>query len=451
MATEGDDDRRTIFALATAPGRGGVAVVRLSGPGSFAALCRLARLDAVPPARRLVRARLRHPTSEEDLDDGLAAAFPAPGSFTGEDVVELHIHGGRAASAAVIEGLSALPGLRPAEPGEFSRRAFENGKMDLTAAEAIADLVNAETAAQRRQALRQLDGELGRRYEGWRQRLITAMAKLEAVIDFSDEDLPGGLESDVARTVNAIRSEIVSHLADGHRGERLREGVQVAILGAPNVGKSTLLNRLAGRDAAIVSETAGTTRDVIEVRLDLGGYPLTVADTAGIRESLDSVEQEGVRRARDWAGKADLKIVVLDATTGAAVPEALNDVLDDDALVVVNKVDLVTLGPLPLLAKNSVRPVSARSGEGMDELVADLTARAAERCAVGDNALLTRSRHRMALERCVECLERFLLAAESELAAEDLRMAGRELGRITGRVGVEDILDVVFREFCIGK
>src|SRR5258707_7269964 len=280
-----------MLAPATAPGRAGIAVVRISGPATRAALAALS--CPVPPPRHAARARFVDRASGEAIDDGLALFFPAPASLTGEDVAELHLHGGRAIIEAVTAVLAAQPGLRLAEPGEFTRRAFEHGKLDLTEAEAVADLVGAETAAQRRQALRQLDGELGRLYEGWRESLLRAAAHVEAVIDFAEEGLPQGLDAGAKRTGGRLIGGIEHHLADRRRGEILRDGVSVAIVGPPNAGKSSLINALARRDVAIVAATAGTTRDVIEVRLDLAGYPVILADTAGLREARDPVEEEG--------------------------------------------------------------------------------------------------------------------------------------------------------------
>lgn len=433
----------TIFALASAPGRAGVAVFRLSGPGSAAALQALA--GKLPPARMAARVRLRH--GGEDIDDGLALYFPAPKSFTGEKVVELHVHGGRAVAGALADALVAL-GLRPAEPGEFSRRAFLNGKLDLTRAEAIADLVDAETAAQRRQALRQLDGGLMALVEGWRGDIVRALALMEAVIDFSDEGVPDGLVDDVAALVGRLIAAMERALGEGRRGERLRDGIHIAILGAPNAGKSSLLNRIAGRDVAIVSATAGTTRDVIEVHLDLHGWPVVLADTAGLREAGEEIEAEGIRRALARAGHADLKLLVFDA--GAPFDPATRAMVDGDALVVLNKSDLGTAGGDRLDGRPALA-VSARTGDGLDRLLAALEAEVAERFAVSAAPALTRARHRAAVEEGLAALRRFDPAEPIELAAEDLRLAARAIGRVTGRVEVDELLDVVFREFCIGK
>lgn len=442
----------TIFALATAPGRAGVAMVRLSGPGAAAALRDLA--GTVPPPRQARRVRLRDPATGETLDDAIALYFAAPASFTGEDVAELHLHGSRAVLAAVFAVLGRRPGFRLAEPGEFSKRAFLNGKLDLTAAEAIADLVEAETAAQRRQAMRQLGGEFGRRCDDWRARLIRAQAQLEAEIDFPDEEVPPEQWAAVRRTVAALRAEITRELADDRRGERLREGLAVAILGPPNAGKSSLMNALARREVAITSHLAGTTRDVIEVALDLGGYPVLLADTAGLRAGIDVVEEEGVRRARARAASADLKLVVLDATKPEEAA-AVRDVIDAQTLIVANKIDLA-LHPVDAawadaLGSEPALRCAATTGAGIETLVARLATAAEAMLTSGAAPLVTRARHRQALERCVAGLERFAAAQLPELAAEDLRAAARELGRITGRVDVEDMLDALFREFCIGK
>ncbi|XEY19264.1 tRNA uridine-5-carboxymethylaminomethyl(34) synthesis GTPase MnmE [Azospirillum sp. HJ39] len=440
----------TIFALATAPGRSGVAVVRISGPEAGSALAALTGRPLPPPPRRAVLTQLRNPRSGDALDDALVLRFTGPASFTGEDVVELHLHGGRAVVSGVIEALGDLPGLRLAEPGEFTRRAFENGKLDLTEAEAVADLIDAETTAQRRQALRQMEGALGRLYDGWRERLTRALAHIEADIDFADEDLPGGVADAVRPVLAGLAGEIAVHLDDGGRGERLREGLHIAIVGAPNAGKSSLLNALARRDAAIVSARAGTTRDVIEVHLDLGGYPVVLADTAGLRDAAaDEVEEEGIRRARDRAARADVKVAVFDATTLPALDAATLALIDRDTVVVFNKIDLAAVTePRPDL---SPVMVSAHSGAGLKELEERLTAFSADRLAIGSAPSLTRARHRAALADCRESLLRALEAPLPELAAEDVRLASRALGRITGRVDVEDLLDVIFRDFCIGK
>ncbi|HIJ61609.1 MAG TPA: tRNA uridine-5-carboxymethylaminomethyl(34) synthesis GTPase MnmE [Rhodospirillaceae bacterium] len=438
----------TIFAQASGIGRAGVAVWRLSGPEAGAALRHLTG-RALPPPRQ-ARLAVLADAGGQPLDRGLVLWFPAPASFTGEDVVELHSHGGRAVAAAITEALLGQ-GLRPAEAGEFSRRAFAHGKLDLTQAEAIADLTAAETEAQRRQAWRQMDGALMRLYEDWRRRLLAAQAHLEAEIDFADEDLPAGVGSAARRALGELAGEMEAHLADGGRGERLRDGLSVAILGAPNVGKSSLLNRIAGRPAAIVSSTAGTTRDVIEVHLDLAGFPVILADTAGLREVADAVEAEGVRRAQARAGSADLRLVVLDGQALPALDATSLALLGEGSLAVVNKRDLAggdwpeTIGGQPVLA------VSAATGEGIDGLLVALAGQAAAILAGGEAPALTRARHRLALAEATQALRQGQQEPLPELAAEDVRVAARAVGRITGRVDVEEMLDVIFRDFCIGK
>jgi tRNA modification GTPase len=436
----------TIFAPASGSGRAGITIYRLSGPATASVIGELSGAPT-PPARRAVLRHLR--AADGDLiDQGLVLWFPGPASFTGEDVAELHLHGGRAVAVALTECLMGF-GLRPAEAGEFSRRAFEAGKMDLTQAEAIADLVAADTAAQRRQALRQMDGALGALYEDWRQRLLRAQAHLEAAIDFADEDLPDGIESEARRSLVLVQREIAAHLADGHRGENLREGVRVVLLGPANAGKSTIFNCLAGRDAAIVSESPGTTRDVIEIQLELGGLPALLVDTAGLRDSDEPVEKEGVRRARVQAEIADIRVLVLDGADWPA--EQAADRVASPNLVLLNKVDLIAgqtpdrFRGAPLLA------ISALTGQGVPCLRQALTALVAENCAPGAAPALTRGRHRIALQEAEQGLRRAQQETLLELVAEDVRGAVRAVGCITGRVDVEAMLDVVFREFCIGK
>lgn len=449
----------TIFALASGGARAGVAVVRLSGPGAGDALAALTPGRNVPAPRKASLRDLHDPASGETLDQALVVRFPGPGSFTGEDVVELHLHGGPAVVEGVLAALGRISGLRPAEAGEFTRRAFLNGRLDLTQAEAIADLVAAETSEQRRQALDQAAGALGQIYEGWRTRLIAAIAHVEAGIDFADEDLPEDIDRTAWDALAVLAGEIAAHLDDGRRGERLRAGVHLALLGRPNAGKSTLLNLLAGRDAAIVSETAGTTRDVIEVHLDLGGVPVIVADTAGLRDSTDAVEREGVRRAAARADWADLKLIVLDRADWPDVPDDLRALAADGrALVLVNKADLAPVDGLGNLDLDGapVLALSARTGTGVDGFLARLTEAVRGLAVAGAGAAPgpTRARHRHALEEARTALAQALDGWSTrgpELVAEDLRLAARAIGRITGRVDVEDLLDVIFADFCIGK
>lgn len=424
--------------------------MRISGPRAGAVLRDMAGL-AAPAPRRAALVELRHPSDRTLLDRGLALWFPGPASFTGEDVAELHIHGGRATAEAVLDALARGMGLRPAEPGEFTRRAFENGKMDLTEVEGLADLIDAETEAQRRQALRQFDGALGRIYDGWRDELVGALAYLEAHIDFPDEELPDDLFEEVGRRTSRLRQALSAHLADNRRGERLRDGVTIAILGPPNVGKSSLLNAIARRDAAIVSEKAGTTRDVIEVHLDLGGYPVTLADTAGIRETGDEIEREGVRRALERAEGADLRIVMMDASQDGPEDPGVLDLASEAALVVLNKCDLWS--PSEKFPKFfcAAHLVSAKTGAGVSDLLADIESRVADLFEDRAAPALTRARHRSAITEALESLEKAGEGESIELVAEELRLAARALGRLTGRIDVEDLLDVIFRDFCIGK
>ena len=396
---------------------------------------RRARAGRLPPPRRASLRRLRDAAGEE-LDHALVLWLPAPASYTGEDSAELHLHGGRAVTHGVADALVAL-GARPAEPGEFTRRAFLNGRMDLIEAEAIGDLVEAETSAQRVQALRQLDGALGGIFRGWAERLRVLLAQQEALIDFPDEDLPPETEAVALAELAALTHEIGAHLDDGRRGERLREGLVFAVTGPPNVGKSSLVNALAERDVAIVAETPGTTRDALETRVVLGGVPVTLVDTAGLRETQDAIEAEGVRRARARAAAADLVLVVRE--TGASSPPP------SPTLTIVNKIDLGGAVPSDALA------ISVRTGAGMDHLRAHLAAAARALTDTAGPPPLTRARHRAALQETAACLARAADAGLPELRAEDLRLALRTLGRITGQVGVEDLLDTIFRHFCIGK
>jgi tRNA modification GTPase len=433
-----EDSGETIYALASAAGRAGVAVVRISGPRAGSALFALA--GDLPQPRIASLRTLRHGATE--IDRALILWFPAPHSFTGEDVAEFHIHGGRAVRDGLFAALTEL-GSRPAGPGEFSRRAVEHGRLDLTRAEAIADLVDAETPAQLRQALRQYDGMLAALYEGWRTALIAALGRAEAAIDFSDDGV-GEAEFIAARAQAAeIIEAIQTHMNDGGRGEALREGLRLTIVGAPNAGKSSLINALARRDAAIVSETPGTTRDIIELRLNLGGYLVHVADTAGLRQTTDRIEAEGVRRALAHAKASDLVLLLQDGTDPYT---DYTDVTPD--LVVWNKSDL------PGFRKQDGLSLSLKSGEGLVQLIAALTGMVAERLETkGEMPALTRPRHRQALAEAQQSLRHALTAPDDqpELFAEDLRLALRAIGRITGRVDVEELLDAVFRDFCIGK
>jgi tRNA modification GTPase len=452
-------DHPTIFALSSGRPPAAIAVVRVCGPKAGPALEKL--IGRVPQPRQAALARVRDPANGEIIDEALALWFPGPHSETGEDMAELQLHGGHAVIAAVLDALGTIEGCRLAEAGEFTRRAFANGRLDLTEVEGLADLIAAETPAQRRQAFRQLKGLIGDQVEAWRRLIIEALALVEARIDFSDEaDVPEDLVGPALYAAQQLRSKIAATLADGRRGERLRDGLVVAIAGPPNAGKSTLLNRLARREAAIVSPHPGTTRDVIEVHLDLGGYPVTLLDTAGIRDSDDPVEQEGVRRATARAATADLVLWVIDASaTGVAVGESHKSVSESESWLIRNKVDL----PVDKLwiSCESISTswskgftLSAATGAGMEALIGALSGYAQNYFSTTESSLVTRARHRQALEATIAALDRALAqgaTGSEELIAEELRAAATTLGRLTGRIDVEDILDVIFRDFCIGK
>jgi tRNA modification GTPase len=413
----------TIYALSSGAGAAGVAMVRISGPASDELLGALG-VRELPAPRYAALHNIMSPVMGSRVDQALVLRFPGPDSFTGEDVVELHVHGGQAVLAALFEALGASGLVRLAEPGEFTRRSFENGKLDLTAAEAIGDLVSAQTDAQRIQALQQYDGGLAELYGRWRSELINLLGNAEAEIDFSDEELPEALHEKVVQTINTIKQEVVKHSSSTLLGEQIRSGFPISILGAPNVGKSSLMNILARRDVVIVSEIAGTTRDVVE----------------------------GVRRAEQRARDAALKLVVI-AADEAVVPDRIRKLIDQNTILVVNKIDVLDRQPDLLGFPEAVqtRPVSAQTGEGIDTLLAGVTALVRERLASREGVVPTRQRHRLALEDAVTALDRAASAALPELAAEDVRLAVRALGRITGRVDIDDVLDTVFRDFCIGK
>jgi len=456
--------RDTIFALSSGRPPAAIAVVRVSGPAARDAV--IALVGRVPQPRHAAFVRLKSRSSDgggvEPIDDALVLWFPGPASETGEDTAEFQLHGGYAVVAAVLSALGAIEGLRPAGPGEFARRAFENGKLDLTRVEGLADLIGAETEAQRRQAFQQLKGLLGDRAERWRRLLTEALALAEASIDFPDEDVISEKVILPALAVaKELEGEISELLADSHRGERLREGLTVAIAGPVNVGKSSIVNRLAKRPAAIVSPHAGTTRDIIEVHLDLGGFPITVLDTAGMRDTGDPVEEEGVRRARARAEGSDLILWVTDGASGNAVlpPPELMKAGAPPVWVLSNKSDLAEEKDRGAANRGSEPTksyrISALTGSSFDDLEEGLAEYAREFFS-GDteSALVTRQRHRSALAECADALSRACAEGASgreDIIAEELRLAARALGRLTGRVDVEDVLDVIFRDFCIGK
>lgn len=422
----------TIYALASARGKAGVAVLRLSGPLSHGAVGQLA--GRIPEVRRATLCRLVW--KGEELDQALVLTFAAGASFTGEDVAELHLHGSGAVVQAVLRALSEMDGLRLAEPGEFTRRALENGCLDLAQVEGLADLIDAETEAQRRQALRVLSGAIGARAEDWRKKLIRAAALIEATIDFADEDVPVDVTPEVLDLMDAVQADLRRESGGARAAERIRSGFEVAIIGAPNAGKSTLLNALAGREAAITSEYAGTTRDVIEVRMDMGGLAVTLLDTAGLRETEDHVERIGIRRALDRAEAADLRVFLLSETPITGIAPQHEDI------VVQGKGDLSGSG------------VSGLTGQGLQDLIDAISDRLQRR--VADAATITRERHRLAIERAIGALESARSAVEkgpdrAEIAAAELRVAIRALEALVGRVDVENLLDEIFASFCIGK
>lgn len=454
----------TIFALSSGRGKAGVAVIRVSGSMAHQAVVALSGRGPGPARQALFRI-LRDPQSGETLDQALVLWFEGPASFTGEDCAEFQIHGGPNVVGSVLSALGQLDGFRSAQAGEFTRRAVENGKFDLTEAEGIGDLIEAETEAQRRQALQQMSGGLGARCAEWRQRLIKVLAYVEADIDFVDEDdVPEGLSLTVLPLVVALSGEIDALLADGTRGERVREGIDVAIIGPPNAGKSSLLNWLARRDVAIVSEEAGTTRDIVEVRLDLAGMPVILADTAGLRETENSVEKEGVKRALARADTADLTILLIGGdqdpneflksgpTGSASGPTGIGQF--DFSLL--NKMDLRGSGKESLdSVPEGFCGISIKTGLGLEAFLGDLERLVQERFEGREPALITRQRHRDELSSCQlhldEAIEIVKIGGDEVFAAEEIRLAMRALGRLSGRVDVEELLDVVFRDFCIGK
>jgi len=438
----------TIYALSSGRLPAAIAVVRISGSKARVGLETFG--VKVPPHRHVVRAKLLDPDSRETIDDALALWFQAPRSETGEDTVELHLHGGRAVLAKVFAVLGNIPGFRLAEAGEFTKRAVLNGKLDLSNAEGLGDLVSADTEAQRRQAMKQYQGALSKKVEAWRAQLIEAMALVEANLDFADEaDVPENLIAPAAAIGQAMLSEIELALSDARRGERLREGFFIALIGAPNAGKSTLLNTLAQREVAIVSEIPGTTRDVVEVALDLNGVPVVLVDTAGIRDTNDPIEKEGVKRAKARAEDADLVLMLIGPEDGATFSVARRD---RPTWIVQTKSDLLDPDSVQTLIDHEALSVSAKTGAGIDELLTRLS-KEAERFA-GEPALVTRERQRLSLREAAERISSSLAltkAGEEELFAEELRLAARALGRITGRVDIEDVLDRIFSSFCIGK
>lgn len=441
----------TIFALASAPGKAAVSVVKISGRASKEAIKILSGAP-LPSSREVVVRWLFNPKTGQKIDRAIVFWFSGPRSYTGEDVTEFHIHGGPAVSNALLQILGNISGLRPAEAGEFTRRAFENGKLDLTVAEGIADLVDAETDVQRQQALRQSSGDLSALYDGWRVRLIESRSLIEASIDFSDQELPNDVLDSVPLEVRSIADEISHHLKDGGRGQRLREGIKVTILGPPNAGKSSLINMLSRTEVAIVSPAAGTTRDIIEVHINLDGWPLSIGDTAGLRTAASDLEAEGIRRAVDRADNSDIIILMFDGEFWPNIPRDMKDLVDQKCILVLNKCDLARVAnSKPMVGDRQLISVSCKTGEGVKQLKNALKT-FLETCYNPSAApSLTRARHRYSLEICLEALKEFDLAKGYEIAAEDIRVATNALGKITGKIDVESLLDKIFNDFCIGK
>ncbi|WP_292084842.1 MULTISPECIES: tRNA uridine-5-carboxymethylaminomethyl(34) synthesis GTPase MnmE [unclassified Brevundimonas] len=434
----------TIFALATPPGRGAIAILRLSGPGVDGALTALGAGGLTP---RLASLRtLRH--DGEMVDQALVLRFPGPNSYTGEDSAELHLHGGRAVIEAASRALIALD-VRPAEPGEFTRRAFQNGRMDLAQAEAVADLIDAETTAQKSQALGQLDGALSAAYAGFRRDLLKALSLVEAEIDFPDEEVPDNLARTAGPVLDQLAADLRAALADSDRGRRVREGYRIVLIGETNAGKSSLFNALTAREAAIVTPIAGTTRDVLDAELMIGGYAVTLSDTAGLRDSDDLVEAEGIRRARQRAQEADLRLWVRAPGVGQGEDPASAFAQADD-LQILNKADLGAAAPDDRLEALSI---STTTGQGLSELHDWIAARLARDLSGADFPAVTRERHRRRLVEALAAVEagRRALNLAPEMAGDDLRRAADALARVTGAIGVEDILGEVFSTFCIGK
>ncbi|MBP7710837.1 MAG: tRNA uridine-5-carboxymethylaminomethyl(34) synthesis GTPase MnmE [Rickettsiales bacterium] len=462
----------TIFAPITSSIRAGISVIRVSGSQTIECL-KILGFRGEPTHQKISFQKIRDPKTSEIIDEVLVSFFKSPQSFTGEDVAEISIHASPFVARKVFEILSSIENVRAAEAGEFSKRAFLNGKLDLVQAEAIPDLIAAETAAQHKQALRQLEGKLGEIYEDWRFRLIENSAMLEAAIDFPDEDLPKNITDRVEAEVAKLAAEIASHLNDNKIGQKIKDGLSLAIIGAPNVGKSSLINFLAQSEVAIVSEIAGTTRDVVETHLAIAGVAVKISDTAGLRETEDKIEAEGIRRALKKASEADIKIFLVDA----ANPILRSDLIDENTIVVVNKIDLnpnrrlsgvETNGRFllqiarqePSVGFDSAQPtvtgvtvveISLANNANTSELLKKLEEKILELIPTQNSPLITQERYRASLQGAVSNLENFNLQKNIELAAEDLRMTAREIGKITGKVDIENILDVIFSRFCIGK
>lgn len=452
----------TIFAPITFPSKAGVSIIRISGEKTCQCLDILG-VAKIPQANEIKFCKIFDPKNAELIDETLISFFKAPNSFTGEDVAEISIHASSFILKKIFQILSNIENVRLAEAGEFSRIAFLNGKIDLVQAEAIPDLIACETAVQHKQALQQLRGDLGKIYENWRLQIIELVALIESCIDFPDEDLPQNIIDDLSHKLSILKNEIASHLNDKRRGQKIKDGLNLAIIGSPNVGKSSLLNFLAKSDVAIVSEIAGTTRDIIEIHLEIAGVAVKIADTAGLRESEDRIEQEGIRRAHKKAAEADIKMLVLDASD-QKISIIQQEMIDENTIIVVNKIDLLKENNFNLecefkknlkqvlnsFDKNKIE-ISIKNQQNTDLLLKKLEEKVLEILPQQSMPLITQERYRHCLSATLGALEEFSLAKNIELAAEDLRIASNAIGKITGRINVDDILNVVFSKFCIGK
>lgn len=446
-------DNQTIYALSTVFGKSGVAVIRVSGKEALKSVSYMTdiNISSLKP-RYAYFTKLYHSKSKDLLDKCLLLYFKAPNSFTGEDIVEIHTHGSRAVVAYVMDSLSQIKGFRLAEAGEFSKRAFYNNKMDLTEAEGLADLIDAETVEQQKYAIRQMDGKLKDLYDGWREQLLKILSHLEAYIDFPEEDIPENVIYDMQNTVFKLCEDIKKHLQSDNIGERLREGFRVAIIGAPNAGKSSLLNQIARREAVIVSDIAGTTRDAVDIYIDLGGYPVVFTDTAGLRETTEEIEQKGIIIAYDKAKQADLVICLFDASIDSVqCVEKYKKDFDGKMFVVANKQDKLNPSQIVELQENGCFVVSAKQNIGTDILLDSIKEYISNRFTSNSGLLISRRRYHEALYNTLEYLKSFDFNKEIELTTEDIRLAAREIGKITGRIEVDEVLDKIFGSFCIGK
>ena len=440
----------TIYALSTVYGKSGVAVIRISGNEALTAVEKITNLDLKKIKPRFAYfAQIHHIQTKEPLDNALVLYFKAPHSFTGEDIVEIQCHGSRAVLSSIIENLSKIKNFRLAEPGEFSKRAFYNQKMDLTQAEGLADLIDSETQEQQKQALRQMSGNLKNLYSSWRAQLLEIYAYLEAYIDFPDEDIPQSVITQNLNAVFKLCNEIRAHLSSFDFGERLREGFRVVLTGPTNAGKSSLINAIVSRRAVIVSDIAGTTRDAVDVHLNVSGYPVILTDTAGLRESSDAVEKEGIEIARQKAHEADLVLAVFDASRDT--PEIFENLPQNKTIYLANKADTLTPANRRKFERQNCLPISAKTKEGLPDLFEKIADKIKQTASSSSTDIITRARYRESLKECLENLERFNFDKEIELSAEDIRLAARALGKITGQIEINEILDKIFGSFCIGK